>query len=555
MQKPAASRAINKRRHSKSNTKKLTKKNTATVSAPSAKTETPSRETLLTDIRSVQDRFPDVTISRNFYRKHGSFRDDHWEAAFATFPAFVKAAGIEPASKRAKKEQAEIDEASSKIIFEENYVFNPANGGTYITFLKNVGRNVTFSKDRHEAMLRAYSNWDGDPQTINEICRDFTIPRSWFHEYKKCHGWTHDHEPFTAEEMIGRPEDEMVEDALQMKRLSVHRKTQKAMWQKTEQDAAKWNNWEQSVFEPLLNKIEVFAPKYKAPFLNIKSAKEPFAVVVAPFDLHYGMHGWEDETGHGYSRLEARTRLLEHTSHLANYIKLFGRPEKIICASASDYLHVDNSAHGTTRGTPQDVDGTRSQILYEGMELAVDHANALVQIAPLEWLGVKGNHDSDSAEAVMMYMKGWFRKDKNVTVDFSPRLRRATSYGNSFLGFFHGHGVRVPQLAAVMEQDFKALWRRCDWYYAFSGHLHHEISREVNGIKHYQVSSLAGTDRYHADHGYITSTRAMQAYLVSRDRGVFAEFISPVLKPVVSGVKVKQVHETIDQKLSSPTRR
>jgi hypothetical protein len=511
-----------------------------------------TREELIADIQAIQDEFPEVTISRNFYRKHGAFKDDQWEDVFSTFPSFVKAAAISPASKKAKKEQADIDEASTKILFEESYIFNPANGGTYITFLKNVGRNVTFSKDRHEAMLRSYSNWDGDPQTINEICRDFTIPRSWFHEYKAIHGWTHDHEPFTAEEMVIRPEEEMVEDALQMKRLAVHRKTQKALWQKVEQDAKKWNNWEQSVFIPLLNKIELNLPEYKVPMMNFKPAKEKFAVVVAPFDLHFGMFGWEDETGHGYSRLQARARLIEHTSHLANYIKLFGRPVKVICASASDYLHVDNAMHTTTKGTPQDVDGTYDQILSEGMELAVDHANLLLQMgAPLEWLGVKGNHDSNSAAAVMMYMKGFFRNDKRVKVDFSAKLRRATTFGNSFLGFFHGHNLRVPNLASVMQQDFLEQWRRSDWYYAFSGHLHHEISREINGIKHFQVSSLAGTDRYHGDHGYITSTRAMQAYLVSENRGVFAEFISPVLpNSVVAGTKVKQVAKTIEGKFS-----
>jgi hypothetical protein len=33
-------------------------------------------------------------------------------------------------------------------------------------------------------MLKAYSNWDGHESTINEICRTYEFPRSWFIEYK-----------------------------------------------------------------------------------------------------------------------------------------------------------------------------------------------------------------------------------------------------------------------------------------------------------------------------------------------------------------------------------
>ena len=56
---------------------------------------------------------------------------------------------------------------------------------------------------------------------INEICRTFGIRRDWFMEMKSILGWTHDSEPFTDEEVQSRPQEDMVKDVLQMKKLSL----------------------------------------------------------------------------------------------------------------------------------------------------------------------------------------------------------------------------------------------------------------------------------------------------------------------------------------------
>lgn len=513
--------------------KKVRKGNTAEVVAEPV---APTRDALIADLKRIHEAFPDASITRGFYREHGTFADGVWEGIFGRFSDFRKAAGLVPEPTKDQYEGVEVSD--SGLLFKGNYVFNE-NTDTYIVFLDKAGKRLSFSGAQMRNMKTAYSNWDGDAHTINEVCRSFGIRRDWFIELKSVMGWTHDSEPFTEEELLNRPEEDMVADVLQAKRQSLFRATEKAKWRETARNADKWVNFDQNVLNPLLAHIEANGPKHKFPMLNIRASRQKFAAVIAPFDLHYGKYGWMDEVGHGYNRKEARELLLHHSSDLAKTISAFGRPEKLIVASASDYFHIDNQQNTTTSGTPQDVDGTRSQILIEGCELAVEHAEMLAQIAPVEWLGVAGNHDRDSALTVMLYMNAWFKKNKRVTVDVSADMQRCTQYGNSALAFFHGHGIKVPQLGAVMEQKFRKIWRQTDKHYVFSGHLHHEVVREINGIKHYQVSSLSGHDRYHATNGYILSDRAMQAYLVSQDKGITAEFISPVIDTTaVTGVKV-----------------
>lgn len=517
--------------------KPVRKKKPIKRSAPApAVDQTPQREDLIADIKRIQEENPSATITRDFYRVHGRYSEGIITGFFPKFSDFRKAAGLVGDADKEAKDKEVID---SELVLRDKYVYNE-DTDTYITFLDRCGTRVQFSGATHRSMLQAYSNWDGQPQTINEICRTFGIKRDWFNEYKAVHGWTHDKEPFTNEELLSRPEEDMVADALQSRRLSLFKKFEKEKWLETKQDADKWRDFEQNVFLPLMGHIEKNAPNYKVPQLSIPKAPKPYALVVAPFDLHYGKHGWIDETGESYSRAEARELLMLHTQRLTDQVMRMGRPEKIIVASASDWLHIDNQQGGTTVGTPQDTDGTRSQILIEGCELAKDHVEFLRQIAPVEWLKVNGNHDYDSAFSIMMYLYAWYRNDKDVTIHMDPKPRQYSLYGNSLLGFGHGDTIKPANLHGVMTREAKELWRQSDFQYFFTGHLHHMVEHEINGITHIQLSSLSGQDRWHKRGGYVTSSRALQAFMVSEDQGIVAEFISPhVDQTVPTGVKIK----------------
>jgi predicted phosphodiesterase len=52
-------------------------------------------EDLIADLRNVQERFPDIFISRNKYRKEGEYSDSTWDCRFGTFKEFRRQAGLE----------------------------------------------------------------------------------------------------------------------------------------------------------------------------------------------------------------------------------------------------------------------------------------------------------------------------------------------------------------------------------------------------------------------------------------------------------------------------
>jgi len=78
---------------------------------------------------------------------------------------------VEPelAAKRMEIDPEQPDlKQKNQWIYDEYYTYN-SDSDTYVTFLRSAPKPVVVPGEVHRAMQRAYSNWDGNPATINEI--------------------------------------------------------------------------------------------------------------------------------------------------------------------------------------------------------------------------------------------------------------------------------------------------------------------------------------------------------------------------------------------------
>ena len=418
------------------------------------------------------------------------------------------------------------DETEETQWVHDSRYYYAKDSDTYVTFLSKSKQPLVVPGDVHRSMKRMYSNWDGNPASINTICREFSIPRSWFSEYKAIHGWTHDSEPFSAEEILQRSDADLVSDALQQRRRSITKKYEVERWKSVEDHAKKWMRFEVEVLERLVAAVETSAPEYTVPKVRLSRSERPFSVVTCATDFHWGMYSWGKETGESYNREIAEKRLRETTEDL--FSRLPGQPEQIILAVGSDWFHVDGDANTTTRGTPQDTDGSPAEILVTGCELARDHINLLRQVAPVKIVLMAGNHDRSNALSLLLFLGAWFKDAKDVEVvhNFKPRVY--ITYGKTLMGFHHGDGTKVKDLGSCMSNEARIEWGVTKYHVFFGGHYHHERVREMGGIKHYQMPSLAGTDRYHSRHGYVDSVPGLAAYIIDKRKGVTATLFSPV---------------------------
>ena len=414
---------------------------------------------------------------------------------------------------------AEDDVISGEWVQKERYVYN-GDSDTYITVLKCRPKPLVMSGQKFRSMKKCYSDWDGNPSTINEICRRFAVPRDQFMELKSVHGWSHDSEPFSREEILAREVDDLADDAFQQRRQAVWESFEKKKWHQTKVDAQKWNSLEQNFILPLQDHLSTLIPAYAPPRLNLKTPRLPFAVVTSGGELHYGGSGWGFETGESYSREEAAFRLESTRSLMLEDVADRGKPDKFFYAIGHDFFTIDTDYGTTTKGTPQDTDGTSAQIFSEGLDLAMRDIDCLRSIAPVEIVPVPGNHDRLLTVALLKCFEVAYKNSSDVSVEFSARTRAYRSYGETLLGFGHGDGALKPKdFMATMAKEAPELWANTLYRAFFTGHLHSEVVRELVGGTHYQMPSLRGADRFHERNAYL-SDAALASYLVDKSRGV-----------------------------------
>ena len=206
----------------------------------------------------------------------------------------------------AEDEEKEIAKSAYKKYKHNTDYYYDETKDVYIVYIKNKAYSFTGTIIRD--MKTRYSSLTGSPESINEICRNFEIPRNIFIALKSILGWTHDSEPFTDEEMFLRNEQEMVADALQKRKFSFFQKYTRQE-EKMIKDAA--NNWwafKGLTLNPLAEKLEHVFANYKVDKLELPEG-DKHALVMSPFDLHYGKYAWSGEVREEYNRQMARDLL------------------------------------------------------------------------------------------------------------------------------------------------------------------------------------------------------------------------------------------------------
>jgi len=221
-------------------------------------------------------------------------------------------------------------------------------------------------------------------------------------------------------------------------------------------------------------------PPPRLPKLRLKTeeGQDPFAIVCTPTDFHYGKYGWSVETNTGYSRDEARTLLMQRTDDLLSLVARYGQPECMYVGCGSDFFHIDTDQNTTTKGTPQDSDGTFAQIFSEGCQLFVDFVEMLRSFCPkIHLMFMPGNHDRTASLGLMTLLAHMYKDANDVTTTNDLTERQYVTYGSSLICMTHGDTCRATDLPAIMAYEASQHWGDTDHRIVFSGHLHHQMVR------------------------------------------------------------------------------
>lgn len=244
------------------------------------------------------------------------------------------------------------------------------------------------------------------------------------------------------------------------------------------------------------------------------------------FDAHFQMLAWAPETGQNHDLDIITARYLDAARDLARRAVLASEKPvgKFLLVVGQDLFHTDKYLDGkvatTARGTAQDVDTRFAKAASMVRWVLTEIIEELLAYAPrVEVLVVPGNHDTERAWWIGEVLDARFHADPNVTVDNRPMSRKYVEFGRNLIGFSHGHNEKPKDLRDYMSQEARHAWARTVFREWHIGHWHHELVSDERGVLLRQMPSIASTDKWHFDQGFVHSQKGARAIVYDRWHG------------------------------------
>jgi hypothetical protein len=246
------------------------------------------------------------------------------------------------------------------------------------------------------------------------------------------------------------------------------------------------------------------------------------------FDLHYGKLCWAAESGEDYDVKIAERVYKEAVLRLRDSACQAYPIDRFLFPIGNDYFNVDNAARTTTGGTPQDEDGRWQRTFTNGRRLVVWAIDTLREKAPVDVVIVPGNHDFERSFYLGDALECWYRQQKDVSIDNTPKTRKYYPFGATLIGLTHSDKEQMKDLPLTMAVEAPELWAASNTREFHCGHLHHKRVRDFQPVLEHKsvtvrhLSSLSSADAWHAGKGY-RSQRAAQAFIHHPVKGLLAE--------------------------------
>jgi hypothetical protein len=248
---------------------------------------------------------------------------------------------------------------------------------------------------------------------------------------------------------------------------------------------------------------------------------------IGAYDLHLGKIGI---IGDEYSMDIAQDRLLSAIQHLLKRASGF-TIDQILFVVGNDFLNTDGDKPipRTTKGTPQFNSDHHIEMYKRGRKLICTAINELCNICPVHVVVMPGNHDEECIMYLGDALELFYEKNESVTIDNTRPLMKGFKYGNNLIAFDHGHKMKADKAVQILPQRFRDIWSDVRYVELHRGHLHgvHQkkigVTDELAGITVRNLGSMAATDQWHDDKGYIGNVKRAHGFIWSKHNGLQAE--------------------------------
>lgn len=290
----------------------------------------------------------------------------------------------------------------------------------------------------------------------------------------------------------------------------------RGQWVKSALDRERQEELFREMVAAFTDELPRLAPS-KAP----ASVAEDLCVGIPVGDLHIGLLAWHEENAGDDYDMEICERLF--TGAIDHLLKATPPAAVGLIALLGDFAHTDSHKPVTpTSGHQLDVDSRpslRVRVMIRLARYAIEAAKD--RHAKVRVIVEIGNHDIYTSIFLMEALAAMYERDERVEIDTSPRHYHYFRFGQVLIGTHHGDKRKLADLPLIMAVDRKHDWAASKYRYIWTGHLHHDAVKDVQGVRVEQFRVLPAADAYADEHGY-RSMRDIKAIVFHKDHGEVA---------------------------------
>jgi len=239
------------------------------------------------------------------------------------------------------------------------------------------------------------------------------------------------------------------------------------------------------------------------------------------FDAHFGLLAWSKETGFGdYDIKIASEMFMNMVYKIIEWAKDY-KIEKVCFPIGNDFFNSDNPLNSTAKGTIQDEDSRWMKTFDLGWKLIRDSIILLRNVAPVDVVVIRGNHDLTRTYYMGVVIESWFRDDKYIHVDNDPAYYKRVVYGKNLIGFTHGDKAKKDKLPLLMASRWPQEWAATIYRECRIGHEHHESVKEFPGCKVLTLGPSSNPSEWGASEGYDSMVES-KGTIWNKDKGKIA---------------------------------
>jgi predicted phosphodiesterase len=425
--------------------------------------------------------------------------------------------------------EEEVKNLKSELEYSDKYVYNSEEDAYIFLLEKRFGKNVKISGEAVRGLVKNYSNYDGNPDTINQVSIRWGIPRNILVYILKILGVTHDSLPFTPEEFVERSEEELKDDYVTGKKFALYQKLQKNDWNQTKDNARKWDEFIVGKYNPFVEAIEEWTPPTIPQIIEkpLPQTNEKVFLCVLT-DTHIGeltKTSWEGKT---FNTKKAVENILNYISQIEAKLNEWTTvPSKCKLVIMGDILN--SCVDGMTRkGTKLHNDLVNGDMFKVGLDVIITFVSALKQLFNVVNIScVAGNHDSFMISSVYYSSSRYFENVDGIVWNISDYWLDSFKVNNCYFIYSHGkddnNHIALPNNKQKFESFVQSLLLKkveelvgVKSKYFISGHLHSYEHIECNDFEKIQVPASVTADDFAEALGYITKAR-QNCFIVGKD--------------------------------------